>query len=72
MLPHIHIQTGAGAFMREREEAVALAKSMVSAGLHAGKRMVAVLTSMEQPLGRAVGNWFESVAWTRRAAAFSS
>jgi len=53
------VKTGRGAFMQKYEDALALAKTMVSIGENAGKRMVALITCMEQPLGNAIGNAIE-------------
>ncbi|MFX6346360.1 thymidine phosphorylase, partial [Acinetobacter baumannii] len=50
---------GKGAFMKTLEEARLLAKTMVGIGQGAGRRVRALLTSMEAPLGRAVGNAIE-------------
>jgi pyrimidine-nucleoside phosphorylase len=47
------------AVMRSRTEARALAEAMVRLGRHAGRRVVAVLAAMDQPLGSAVGNALE-------------
>lgn len=45
--------------MKKLEDSRALAKEMVSIGTMAGKKTVAVITDMDQPLGRAVGNSLE-------------
>ena len=55
----LDVTVGSGAFMRSREEARALAKLMVGLGRRAGRRVGAVLTDMNAPLGRAVGNAIE-------------
>jgi pyrimidine-nucleoside phosphorylase len=50
------VKVGRGAFLPERAQARALARTIVDLGKRAGLRMVALLTAMDQPLGRAVGN----------------
>lgn len=55
----LDVKTGNGAFMRQLEEARALAKAMVSIGTGAGKKMHAFITDMNQPLGDFVGNSLE-------------
>ena len=55
----LDVKTGAGAFMQKYEDAVELAKTMVHIGQCAGKKVEALITGMEQPLGNAIGNAVE-------------
>jgi thymidine phosphorylase len=55
----LDVKYGSGAFMLERAEARELARAMVRIGVGAGRRVSAVLSSMEEPLGFAVGNALE-------------
>jgi pyrimidine-nucleoside phosphorylase len=55
----LDVKTGSGAFMAKEEDARLLARLMVETGERAGTRTVALLTSMDQPLGRFAGNWVE-------------
>lgn len=55
----LDVTTGNGAFMKDREQALELAKKMVTIGNLAGKKTIAQLTSMEEPLGFSVGNNLE-------------
>jgi len=55
----LDVKTGDGAFMKKETDAVYLAELMVETGKRMGKKMVALITDMEQPLGRKVGNALE-------------
>jgi pyrimidine-nucleoside phosphorylase len=55
------VKTGLGAFMKSRDRARKLAKSIVNVGNANGVRTEAVITSMDVPLGRAIGNALEVV-----------
>lgn len=55
----LDVKTGNGAFMKNYEDSLALAKEMVQIGTIANKPTYAVITDMNQPLGRAVGNALE-------------
>ena len=55
----LDIKTGSGAFIKEREEAERLARAMVGIGRAFGKKVVALITDMSQPLGEYAGNALE-------------
>ena len=56
----LDVKTGAGAFLPELTESVALAETMVRLGEGRGVRTVALVTGMDSPLGAAVGNGLET------------
>ena len=57
----LDVKTGSGAFMKQEADAIHLAELMVETGERMGKRVIALITDMDQPLGRAVGNALEVI-----------
>ncbi len=57
----LDVKTGSGAFMKTDKEAVFLAELMVETSERMGKQMVALITDMDQPLGKMIGNSLEVV-----------
>jgi pyrimidine-nucleoside phosphorylase len=55
----LDVKCGRGAFMRTREDARALADALAGVGRALGKRVSVLITAMDQPLGRSVGNALE-------------
>ncbi|KZM56897.1 pyrimidine-nucleoside phosphorylase [Aeribacillus pallidus] len=55
----LDVKTGSGAFMKNIEESKKLAKAMVKIGENVGKKTIAVISDMSQPLGFAIGNALE-------------
>ena len=55
----LDVKVGSGAFMKNLDEARQLARLMVAIGKLSGRRVVALLSDMNQPLGKAVGNSLE-------------
>lgn len=55
----LDVKTGSGAFMKTLDDSIALAKAMVDIGEHNGRRTAALITDMDTPLGRCVGNTLE-------------
>jgi len=52
----LDVKTGSGAFMKREEDSVRLAEVMVETGQRMGKKVVALITDMDQPLGRMAGH----------------
>ena len=57
----LDVKTGSGSFMKTVNDSKALAKLMVDIGKSAGKKMVALITNMDRPLGYAIGNALEVI-----------
>ncbi|HXJ91089.1 MAG TPA: thymidine phosphorylase [Candidatus Binatia bacterium] len=57
----LDVKTGSGAFMKSEKDAAYLAELMVETGERMGKQVVALITDMDQPLGKMIGNALEVV-----------
>jgi len=57
----LDVKTGSGAFMKNEKDAVFLAELMVETGERMGKKVVALITDMDQPLGKMIGNALEVI-----------
>jgi pyrimidine-nucleoside phosphorylase len=57
----LDVKVGSGAFMKGLDDARTLARTMISIGREMGKKVTALLTDMDQPLGRTVGNALEVI-----------
>ena len=57
----LDVKTGSGSFMKSVEKSKELAQLMVDIGKSAGKKMVALITNMDRPLGQAIGNSLEVI-----------
>ena len=57
----LDVKTGSGSFMKSKEDSVELARLMVNIGQRAGKKMCALITDMDRPLGYAIGNSLEVI-----------
>jgi pyrimidine-nucleoside phosphorylase len=57
----LDVKTGSGAFMKTEKDAAFLAELMVETGKRMGKKVVALITDMDQPLGNKIGNALEVI-----------
>lgn len=57
----LDVKTGSGAFMKSADKSVELAEAMVDIGKRAGKKIAALVTDMDKPLGKAIGNSLEVI-----------
>lgn len=55
----LDVKSGRGAFMTDSDQSRKLAETLVMVGEYFGMTTIALLTNMDQPLGRAIGNWLE-------------
>ncbi len=55
----LDVKWGSGAFMKTQDQAIELVETLVSIGERFGKKTIGFITDMNQPLGKAIGNWFE-------------
>ncbi len=61
----LDVKTGSGAFMKSIEDSITLAEKMVSIGTKAGRKIAALITNMDIPLGYAIGNSLEVIEAVR-------
>lgn len=57
----LDVKVGSGAFMKDLDSAIKLSETMVSIGVRFGKNIRAIITNMDEPLGKAVGNSIEVI-----------
>ena len=55
----LDVKTGSGAFMKKLNDSIQLAESLVNTAKAFKKKVIAMITDMNQPLGNYIGNWFE-------------
>jgi len=55
----LDVKTGSGAFMKTLDDSIKLARALVSIGTRSGRRVMALITDMDTPLGSAIGNALE-------------
>ncbi len=57
----LDVKTGSGAFMKDEQDSIRLCRTMVAIGEKTGRTTLGIISSMDQPLGRAVGNSLEMI-----------
>jgi pyrimidine-nucleoside phosphorylase len=57
----LDVKTGSGAFMKDERDSIRLCRTMVGIGAGSGRPTLGIISSMDQPLGRAVGNSLEII-----------
>ncbi len=57
----LDVKTGSGAFMKDEQDSIRLCRTMVAIGEKSGRPTLGIISSMDQPLGRAVGNSLEMI-----------
>lgn len=55
----LDVKIGNGANLPDKDQSIELAKKLISVAKKFGKKAIAILTDMEQPLGKKIGNWLE-------------
>lgn len=55
----LDVKVGSGAFMKTKEDAISLSKIMISIGKNFNKKVIALITDMDMPLGKSIGNSLE-------------
>jgi pyrimidine-nucleoside phosphorylase len=57
----LDVKTGSGAFMKDEQDSIRLCRTMVAIGEKTGRHCLGIISNMDQPLGRAVGNSLEMI-----------